>query len=249
MNSLFLYSLLGSVFSLIGGIILLWKPGFTKTYMTPLLGFGAGAFLAGAFIDILPEAMKTVSDTRQVMTAVLIGFLSFFILERLFMRMFHIHNGSLSHSEHTESLPYLLVLGDSFHNFLDGIVIGLAVSISPTLGFPTAFAVAAHELPQEMGDFSVMIRQGWTKSVVLGINVLQSLLTIPGVFIGYYMRSVIGVYVPSLLGVAAGIFIYIAATDILPELHHNSSHKHFFRVVIPTLLGVLFVSFFSTLER
>lgn len=246
---LLLYSLIGGLFSLIGGIILLWKPNFTKEYMTPLLGFGAGAFLAGAFIDILPEAIESVSDPRPVMGAVLVGFLGFFILERFLMRTFHMHGKETGHSEHIESLPYLLVLGDAFHNFLDGIVIGLAASISPALGLPTALAVAAHEIPQEMGDFSVMIRQGWRKSVILGINVVQSLLTIPGVFIGFYMRSAIGGYVPSLLGIAAGIFIYIAATDILPELHHNSSHKHFFRVVVPTILGVVLVSYFSTFEH
>jgi zinc and cadmium transporter len=137
-----------------------------------------------------------------------------------------------------------LILGDSFHNFLDGILIGLSYVVNPVLGLPTALAIAAHEVPQEMADFSIMVRQGWKKSVVLGINILQSLLTIPGVLIGVYMGSIVGPYVPSLLGVAAGIFIYIAATDILPELHHNSSHKHFFRVIIPTLLGVAFVTYF-----
>lgn len=249
MNTLIFYSLIGGLFSLVGGVVLLCKPDITKAYMTPLLGFGAGAFLAGAFIDILPEAIRTVNDPRDVMIAVLVGFLGFFILERFLMRTFQMHSNATSHSEHIESLPYLLVLGDSFHNFLDGIVIGLASSISLTLGLPTALAVSAHEIPQEMGDFSVMIRQGWSKSVVLGINVAQSLLTIPGVFIGYYMKTAISTYVPSLLGVAAGIFIYIAATDILPELHHNSSHKHFFRVVIPTVLGVILVSYFSSFEK
>ena len=153
MNILLLYSLIGGLFSLIGGVILLWKPNFTRAYMTPLLGFGAGAFLAGAFVDILPEALEAANEPREVMIAVLVGFLGFFILERFLMRSFHMHGVQSGHSEHIESLPYLLVLGDSFHNFLDGIVIGLAASISPTLGLPTAFAVAAHEIPQEMGIF------------------------------------------------------------------------------------------------
>ena len=249
MDALLFYSLIGGFFSLIGGVILLWKPKFTKEYMTPLLGFGAGAFLAGAFLDILPEAIEMVVDPKPVLIAVLVGFLGFFILERFLMRSFHMHSIESGHSEHIESLPYLLALGDAFHNFLDGILIGLASSISPSLGLPTALAVAAHEIPQEMGDFAVMIRQGWSKPVVLGINIAQSLLTIPGVYIGFYMQSIIGGYVPTLLGLAAGIFIYIAATDIIPELHHNSSHKHFFRVVIPTILGVVLVSYFSALEH
>lgn len=249
MNVLLLYSLIGGVLSLVGGVLLLWKPTFTEKYMTALLGFGAGAFLAAAFMDILPEALEKLPHPQPIMIAVLSGFLGFFILERLLMRLFHMHNSPFVHSEHTESLPYLLLLGDSFHNFLDGIVIGLATIAHPTLGLPTALAVAAHELPQEMGDFSIMIRQGWSKKTVLGINVLQSLLTIPGAYIGYYMGGVVEPYVPILLGVAAGIFIYIAATDILPELHHNSSHTHFFRVVIPTILGVILVSYFSRFEH
>lgn len=249
MNNLLVLSLIGGLFSLLGGLLLLWKPNFTKAYMTPLLGFGAGAFLSGAFMDILPEAISNTDNTQGVMIAVLIGFLGFFILERFLMRTYTMHKSISTHSEHIESLPYLLVLGDSFHNLLDGVLIGLAASVNLSLGLPTALAVAAHEIPQEMGDFAVMIRQGWSKSVVLSLNVIQSLFTVPGVYIGYYLRESIGVYVPLLLGAAAGIFIYIAATDILPELHHNSSHKHFFRVVIPTILGVLLVAFFSTLER
>ena len=95
------------------------------------------------------------------------------------MRSFHMHKGRATHSEHTEILPYLLVLGDSFHNFLDGILIGFASLVNPATGLSTAIAVASHEVPQEMADFSIMIRQGWSKKVVLGINIAQSLLTIP----------------------------------------------------------------------
>lgn len=248
-NSLLLYSVIGGAASLFGGLLLLWKPGITKKYMTPLLGFGAGAFLAASFIDIIPEAMSLKDTPQQVMVFVLCGFLGFFILERFLMRSFHMHKGEATHSEHTETLPYLLVLGDSFHNFLDGILIGFASLVNPATGLSTAIAVASHELPQEMADFSIMIRQGWSKKAVLGINIAQSFLTIPGAFIGYSMGSTVGSYVAPFLGITAGMFIYIAATDILPELHHNSSHTHFFRVVVPTLVGVIFVLYFSFLER
>ena len=119
---LLFYSLIGGLFSLVGGLVLLWKEQWTKKIITPLLAFAAGAFLAAGFFDVLPEAIEMSGDPHPVLIAVVVGFTFFFALERWFMTSFYKHaHDKDHHSDHTESLPFLLILGDSFHNFLDGI--------------------------------------------------------------------------------------------------------------------------------
>ncbi len=244
MLQLIFYSLIGGVFSLAGGFLLLWKYNLTKKIMTPLLSLAAGAFLAAAFLDILPEAIAMSDNPQPVLLATLVGIVSYFVLERLLMTFLFRHPGhEESHSDHTESLPLLLIFGDSFHNFLDGIVIALAFVANPTIGFITTIAVAAHEIPQEIGDFSILLHQGWSKSKVIFVNIMQSLLTIPGVLLGYYAGTTLEKQLPSLLGLTAGIFIYLACSDVIPEIHHRSAHKVFFGAILPLLASLLVIGF------
>lgn len=238
MQQLLFLSLVGGLFSLTGGILLLWRPKFTHRYLTTLLSFGAGAFLAAVFLDILPEALEMTDEPHPILLATLFGFLAFFILERLIMRHLHIAPDHAEHSEHTESLAPLLILGDSIHNLLDGVVIALAFAANPALGLPTALAIAAHEIPQEIGDFSVLIKLKWPRWRIIAVNVAQSLLTIPGVLIGTYIGHAVTGILPQLLGATAGIFLYIAASDLIPELHHQSGHRHFLRVILPMLVSI-----------
>lgn len=249
MIELIFYSLLGGLFSLLGGLFLLWKPALTNKFIIPLVSFGAGAFLSAALLDILPEALESVSEPHPILIATLVGFIGFFVLERFIMKYVTPHEHEGKHSDHTESLPYLLIAGDSFHNFLDGIVIGLAYVANPALGLPTALAIAAHEVPQEIGDFAVFVKLGWKPKRILGINIAQSLLTIPGVIIGFTIGGSIEGYLPMLLGVAAGIFIYIGASDLIPEIHHRSGHDQFFPVVAPMILGATLLYYFTTLTH
>ena len=240
---LLFYSLLGGVFSLIGGLVLLWRSDLAHRMMTTLISIGAGAFLGAALLDMIPEALEQTEDWSPIMVAVVYEYSIFFILERFLMRYFKGHLGAQSHSDHTESLPFLLILGDSLHNFLDGIIIAIAYTANPVLGLPTALAIAAHGIPQEIGDFSILLKLGWPKMKILAVNILQSLLTIPGVFIGYYLGQFIEGYVPLFLGGAAGTFIYIAASNIIPELHHQSGHKYFFRIVAPLVASIVVIFF------
>jgi len=246
MVALLFYSLIAGLFSLVGGIGLLWKPTLTNRFITPLIAFGAGAFLSAAFLDMLPEALEMQPEPEPVLWSVIAGFVGFFMLERFMMKYLRPHFAH-KHSDHTESLPFLLIIGDSFHNFLDGIVIALAYVTNPSIGLTTAFAVAAHEIPQEIGDFAVLLKQGWKKSTVLWVNVLQSLLTIPGVIVGYYVGHMISGLMSVMLGVAVGIFLYITASDLIPEIHHRAGHKHFFSVVIPLILAIVMIAFLSGL--
>ena len=228
--------------SLGGGMLLLWKPELTKKIITPLIAFGTGAFLSAAFLDLLPEAVEQYREAQPVFAATLAGFMAFFTFERLVMRYIKGKRVEHEHSEHTEPLPYLLILGDSLHNFIDGIVIAIAYVANPALGLPTALAIAAHEVPQEIGDFSVMLHLGWSRARVVGINVAQSLMILPGIWLGFALGSVVQPQLPILMGFTAGIFIYIAASDLVPELHHHAGHKHLWRVILPMIASIMMVN-------
>ena len=242
MIQLIFFSLIGGLFSLIGGLILLTRVDLAKKIITPLLAFAAGAFLGVTFLDILPETLEKVSEPRGVFISLLVGFIGFFIIERLLM-FFHKEERGHAHSEHTEFLPFLLILGDCIHNFLDGIIIALAYIANPILGLTTALGVAAHEIPQEIGDFSILLNQGWKKKKIILVNIFQSLLTIPGVLVGYYMGHALESSLSYLLAAAGGVFLYIAASDLIPEIHHQTSHRHFYRVVIPLLASVIIMGY------
>ncbi len=250
MTLLLWYSLIAGLFSLVGGLILLGTGVFYKKIITSLLSFAAGAFLGAAFLDILPEAIESVDEPHPIFIAALVGFVLFFALERGLMKYFHRpHHDSHDHEDHTESLPFLVILGDTFHNFLDGIVIALAYIANPALGLTAALAIAAHEIPQEIGDFSILLNQGWPKSRIIMVNILQSLMTVPGVLLGYYGGMAVEPQLPYLLGAAAGIFIYLAASDLIPEIHHHAGHKHFFRVLIPMVLSMVVVGYLVSLAH
>ena len=243
MNTLIFYGLIASVFSLVGGLIVLWRSDFIKKITTWLLVFAAGAFLGVGFLDLLPEAIEAVDEPHYIFIATLVGFFLFFGLERLLMRYFPHHEGGHGHQEHTESLPVLIVIGDTLHNFLDGIVIALAYVANPALGLATTLAVAAHEIPQEIGDFAILLDQGWSKMKIFLVNIVSSLTTLLGVGAGYFAATLFEPGLPYLLGATAGIFIYIAASDLIPEVHHRAGHKHAYRILIVFLASLLLVGY------
>jgi zinc and cadmium transporter len=249
MNELIIYSLIGGFFSLVGGLLVLLNTKLSQRLMTPLLSFGAGAFLGAAFLDILPESVEMVEEAHSVFIAVVIGFITFFTLERVLMTLNKNYEAGHKHSDHTESLPLLLILGDCLHNFLDGLVIAIAYIANPALGLSTALAIAAHEIPQEIGDFSILLNLKWSKTKIIASNIFQSLLTVVGVVLGYYMSQSLEQYIPYLLGGTAGIFIYIAASDLIPELHHRAGHKQIFTVVIPLIISIILISQLSSLAH
>ena len=207
MGTLLLYSLIAGLFSLMGGVfLLLLGTKVRQAITTSLLSFAAGAFIATSFTDLIPEAIDQSGEAHPVLLATMGGLVAFFILERLLMR-YGFQSDTHEHADHTETLPTLLVLGDTIHNFLDGVVIAVAYVANPALGLTTTLAVAAHELPQEIGDFSVLLNQGWSRTKVLMVNVLQSLATIPGAFLGFAAGTAL--LLPSFLG-CWWIFLYLA---------------------------------------
>lgn len=241
MTTLLVYGLIAGACSLVGGLLLLWRSQTVLRFMTPLIAFAAAAFLAVGFLDLLPEAIESGADSSRVFLFVLIGFTAFFMLERFLMKYLARHRSDSEHGEHTETLPLLIILGDSIHNFLDGVVIALAYLANPALALPTTLAVVAHEVPQEISDFAILLDRGWSKTKIIIINVLSSLLSIIGVIVGYYATSRIEGSLPALLAVTAGIFIYIGASDLIPEVHHRAGHRHFFRVLCAFIFGLVLI--------
>lgn len=249
MLALILYSLIAGLFSLIGGLLVIWRSESVMKVINPLITFSAGAFLGVSFLDLLPEAIESEVDPHYIFIATLVGFFLFFALERTLMRYVKHHHDHSKHDDHTESLPILVVVGDTFHNFLDGIVIGLAFIANPLLGLPTAFAIAAHEIPQEIGDFAILLDQGWPKWKIIWVNVASSLLTIAGALIGYYAVGLFNFSLPYLLAGTAGTFLYIAASDLIPEIHHRAGHKALYSILFFFLLGLVSIGYLVSLAH
>lgn len=252
MLNLLLYGLIAGLFSLVGGLVVIWRAETAKKIIIPLITFAAGAFMAVSFLDILPEAVESGIEPHYIFIATLVGFFIFFMIERLLMRFTHKHreeNEVTTHSEHSESLPILVMIGDSTHNFLDGIVIALAYVANPSIGLATALAIAAHEIPQEIGDFSIMLDSGWSKTKTIVANVASSLLSVVGIFIGYFAGTALVEYLPYLLGGVAGTFIYIAASDLIPEIQDRARHQHMFSILFAFLAGLVIVGYLVKLTH
>lgn len=245
---LILYGLIGSTFSLVGGLVVLWQREKIKRVMTSLLSFAAAAFLAVGFLDLLPEAVEAVEEPHAVFIAFLVGVTVFFLLERVLMKYTHRDPHAHSHElegidEHTESLPSLIILGDVLHNFLDGIAIAIAFIANPAAGLATALAVAAHEVPQEIGDFAILLDRGWSNTKVFLANLFSSFATFAGMGVAYLAVTAIEGWLPYLLAGVAGIFSYIALSDLIPEVHHRAGHSHLYKVIIPFVAGLLLVGY------
>lgn len=251
MSTLILYGLIAGLFSLAGGLVLVWREPWAKKIMIPLLAFAAGSFMGVSFLDLLPEAVEAVEEPHFIFIAALVGFFVFFLLERVITKRLHVSGSGTvdEHSEHTEALPWLIVLGDSFHNLLDGVVIALTYVANPALGLSTALAIAAHEIPQEIGDFSILLDRGWSKKKVIAVNVVSSLLNLVGIAWGYWAGSIFENHLPYLLGGIAGVFIYIAASDVIPEVQDRASHKYTYSILSSFLVGLVLTGYLVSLAH
>jgi len=217
-------TLAGSLISLLGGVLLLSKKVSRQKIMLYAMPFGAGALLGAAFLSVLPEALHHLHESggeeSGVLLWALVGFVLFFVMERS-IRWFHRHH---EHAEET-SHKSLIVVGDTIHNAIDGVAIGAAFLVNIPLGVATTIAVAAHELPQEIGDFGLLLGKGMARKKVLLINVLSSLATLATALITYALGASLESAVPLLLAAVAGCFVYIAAADIIPDIHEQPHRR------------------------
>jgi zinc and cadmium transporter len=240
------FTFLGSIVSLIGGILLLLNEKFALKVSHVLASFAAGALLSTAFFDLLPEAQEGAENGEiNIFLWTLIGLLIFFLLER-FIDFFH-HHHEHSKESRKRSIVTLITVGDSVHNLIDGVAIAATFLVSVPLGIATSLAVAAHEIPQEIGDFGVMLHQGVNRMKVLTLNILSALVSMLGAIFTYMAADQIQSLLPLFLSITAGFFIYIAASDLIPEIHNQEKKKIAFIETIALLLGVIVVWYFVTI--
>lgn len=240
MSSLFhviAFSLLGGVVSLIGGIFLLAKNKQANRLITYATPFAAGALLSASFIDLLPEASHAGSaDTA--LKAALVGILLFFLLER-FLHWFHHHHPHKGESDPTVSL---VVIGDTLHNIIDGVAIAAGFFVNVPTGITVTLAVAAHEIPQEIGDFGLLLSKGMSKKRVVMINFLSALATTISAVLFFTLGDGGAVNLDIILGLVAGFFIYIAVSDIIPSIHKKEEKRIAGPQTLVLLAGALLVS-------
>lgn len=209
---------IGSAISLIGGSLIFTTKKRRQQAILYAMPFGAGALLAAAFFDLLPESFE-LGDPRQLLLWTLGGFLFFFILERIagWFHHHHDHDGNTKNA----SQRGLIIVGDLMHNAIDGVAIGAAFLVNPALGIVTTLAVSAHEVPKELGTFALLLSRGWKDRTVLLANVATAVATIVTAVIVYTLGSDDGLPIAYLLAITAGFFIYIAASDVIPDIHEQ----------------------------
>jgi len=217
-----LFTFLGSIAALIGGVILLSKEKFALKISHFLASFAAGVLLGTAFFDLLPEAIHESERTgADVFAYTLFGIVLFFLIER-FIHWFHHHEEPHEHEKETKSTVPLIIIGDTVHNFIDGIVIAATFLVSIPLGIITAVAVAAHEIPQEIGDFGLLLHKGLRRKKIIIFNILSASVSFLGAILTYVLgANLVEGYIPIFLAITAGFFIYIASSDLIPEIHYE----------------------------
>ena len=220
-----IFSLLGGVLSVLAASIFLLVPDRWRNRLLPhFVSFAIGALLGAAFLALLPHALSGPAgvDPHRLGMTILIGILVFFMLEKL-MLWRHCHADHCEgHQDHGKpALASMVIVGDGLHNFVDGILIASAFMTDIELGIVTSLAVAAHEIPQEIGDFAILLHSGMSRKRAFIYNIGSSLTTVVGAMLALYSLSDIQHVVPYILVLAASSFIYIAVADLIPGLHQR----------------------------
>jgi zinc and cadmium transporter len=234
-------AILGSIGGLLLASALLLFPDAVRVRLVPwLVSFAVGTLLGVALLDLLPESLESLKPTMAFGT-LLAAILAFFTLEK-FLLLRHCHH---DHCELHQSAAPLILIGDGFHNFVDGAVIAAATYISVPLGVTTAVAVAAHEIPQEVGDFAILLGAGYSRVKALWLNVLSGLSAVGGVLLAGLMIDRMPRVLPFFLPIAAASFLYIAMADLIPSLHRGPFERGALRQVLVVGAGILAVVAFS----
>ena len=252
------FALLGGVLSvLLASVVLLARDGHRDRIVSPLVSFATGALLGAAFLGLPPHALSGpgIDDPHDITATVLVGLVVFFLLEK-FVIWRHCHsthceahgaeagNGPVDHDHNRDhSASVLILVGDSLHNFIDGVLIAAAFMTDFHLGVVTAVAVIAHEIPQELGDFVVLLNGGFSRRQALGFNILSSLTTVIGALVAYFTLQGVEEILPYVLALAAASFIYVAVADLIPGLHKRVTFNASLQQIALISAGVAVIYF------
>jgi len=232
----FIWILLGtfavSLMSIIGIFTLFLNEKFLKSILLLLVGLSAGAMMGGAFFHLLPEAVERISGILPFVL-VICGFILFFLIEKI-LHWHHCHNGKCS----LHTFGYMNLIGDGIHNFMDGLIIAAAFLVDFNLGLITVLAIALHEIPQEMSDFGVLVYAGFSKIKSLFLNYISASTVIIGGFVGYFLGGNTD-FIKYIIPFAAGGFIYIASSDLLPEIKKEEKMSKFLPSFTLFITGLL----------
>jgi zinc and cadmium transporter len=234
------WSLIGtfivSLISLAGVFTLGLKGKLLEKILFGLVGFSAGALIGGAFLHLIPEALE-LGPSIPVFYCLILGIILFFVMERYF-HWRHCHEEDCK----VHPFTYLNLFGDGIHNFIDGMVIAVSFTASVKLGIATTVAIILHEIPQELGDFGVLVYGGFSKQKALLCNFLSALTAMFGALIGYLLADYIGGLSRFILPLTAGGFIYIAASDLIPQLHKEKDLRRSNLAFLAFLMGIAFMA-------
>lgn len=228
-------TLLVTIISLVGIFTLSLKEKLRNELLFSLVGFSAGSLIGSAFLHILPEVLEK-SKSVPVFSYLILGLLLFFFMERYFYWR-HCHNGICD----VHAFTYLNLIGDGLHNFVDGMVIAASFIVSLQLGAVTTLAVIFHEIPQELGDFGVLVYGGFSRRRALFCNFIVGLTAIIGAIVGYFISDITTGFSNFILPLTAGGFIYIAASDLIPQIHKEIDARRSTLAFISFLAGIAFM--------
>ena len=242
-------SLAGGVLSVLVAAALSWAA--RPTWVPTLISYAIGALLGAAFLEVLPHAIEAAESPERAAMNILAGILIFFVLEKLVLWRHchdegchghghdhhgHAHTPAQGHDHGRSGL--LILIGDTFHNFVDGVLIAAAFVESTPLGIVTAMAIIAHEIPQEAGDFLILLHSGYSRGKALAFNLLSSLATLVGGILAYFALSHMETLVPVFLALAAASMIYVAVADLIPGLHKRTELRATAQQVLLIAAGI-----------
>lgn len=239
-------TLLGGLLSVLAAAALALK---AKASQIPILiSYAVGALLGAVFIELLPQAFEMAESAQSMAATILAGILLFFVLEKLVLwRHCHVeqceahdppaavvHNHAHDHGRS----GLMIVIGDTFHNFVDGILVAAAFLANTELGIVTALAIIAHEIPQEVGDFLILLHSGYTKRAAFVLNMVSSAAMVLGGVLAYYALQTMEQWIPPLLGLAAASMLYVSVADLIPGLHRRPELRATAQQVVLIGLGI-----------
>jgi zinc and cadmium transporter len=234
------FSVLGSIGAITAaGSFMFLNENYQKMLIPILIAFATGVLLTVAFLGLIPEAVEGVGEPHIIMPYILGGILFFFIMEKVVIWRNCRDNSCEVHSH--ASGPIILI-GDSLHNLTDGVVIAAAFLSGLNLGIVAGFTIIFHELAHETGDFGVLLHSGYSKKKAFIYNIVSSSTTIPASIVSYFLFDSIAFAVPFLLAIAAASFIYIALSDLTPDLHQHTDLKYILRQLAFIILGIVLMA-------